>query len=1277
MAMDYVLSLAAEVGAVDDKSIKAAQKIVQDYFNNNKIQLDFTSKITSGKASQAMKQISEGINAAYSYTVQNIKKAQQDIDDALSQGRTGDVTKLSLRLKQLESDLSNIKTTAFQTGTALKGVSEADIRVGKFSTQLKTEAAAMIELEKALNNLSAAKQKYYQQQVAADEAPKKSKQTHQELAEIYRTEVKECEAAVQEQMKVSKQLGLGEKAAKKYNDSLKNTNKRLEEWKKKHDLARNSNKSFIDGIKAGIQQFSAYNLGIRAVQAGVQLLIQGLQNAIQTVTELNKAMTDVQMVAMTNNSETAELANTYSKLAKQLGATTQQIAEGSSEWLRQGKTLEEVNDLMEATMTMSKVGAISSGDATEYLTSTLNGYKMEAKDAMSIVDKLSAVDLAAATSVEELALALQKTANMARTTGVELDEIIGMIATVSEVTRQAPEIVGTSFKTLFSRMTQVAAGKEISDEGELLNDVETTLNRAGIALRSSQNDWRDMYDVLDEVAGKWKELDDTQRSQIATALGGTRQKEVVLALMENWDRVAKYVKIAEESTGSASDKMQYYLESIEAATNRLKATWEEFIYSEGTVKFITGVINLATNLLDVLNKIGDWFAKFGWTSEDFKKEADDTQSKIQANLDRIKEINDMPWQDKTAAILDEKKALEAENEKLEKNLKLQQERYSKQFEQERKRAGVKVTGKQTGEVTEMTSGEFSDFARSHNLELYDVQVMGAKDVANAYEELNNELSSWNYLSEQQIDKVNSTIEQYASYIQVLKSAKDSGQQLTQEEQNAIDTYDRVVDAFERKRQAATDAENALVSNAKKLIENEKDADKARAALTEFVKTEIILNRSKLDLSQQIRELKAVAMAAGAAGSAIDALGAVKPVIRGGQPFFEYNGKIYRSQQEATSAYWDDVSGLTRPGNYFTDSTSSSGGSGSSDPNAGLKKAAQNQIKLLNKMKDKLNDIIDGINDKWDKEADALEKANDKLEQQIEYQKLLEAMAKAKTQKKMIYKDGRFQYLEDADAIAKAQKELDDFNRKKALQDKKDYIEEQRKLELGDLEDQVKYLEDKVKSWNDYIDRLDTEFSSYMDIFDDFIKRQQEGYFNDLEALKKYVEEKEALLKRAASAGSGLGGGYGGGTSMGGGYTPNAMDKSNVDKWKETKAGSIITNVVSGESKKTHHGGGGPKGGVKQFYAEGTTYSKGGLSVVGEKGAELRVLNRGDGIIPADITKNLWKWGKIDPDVINKDSKTSIQNYNIDVDNVSLPDVTKPEEFVSGLKNLALQRAYNR
>lgn len=468
MAMDYVLSLAAEVGAVDDKSIKAAQKIVQDYFNSKKIELDFTTKATGNGLGAAKKLLENTVNTTYGKIIEKIKTSQEEIDKASSSGNTKRVQELSKEYKSLQADLENIKTTASQVGIALKDFGESNIQGRNLATNLKTEAAVMKDLDVALNNLTAAKQKYYQQQVLADEATGTERKNLQSLADDYRTNVKECEAAVQAQIKNANQFGLGEKAAKKYNDSLKSTNKLLEEWKKKHDIARNSHRSFIDGVKAGIQQFSAYNIGIRAVQAGVQLLIQGLQNAIQTVTELNAAMTDVQMVAMTNSSETAELANSYSKLAKQLGATTQQIAEGSSEWLRQGKTLEEVNDLMEATMTMSKVGAISSADATEYLTSTLNGYKMEAKDAMSIVDKLSAVDLAAATSVEELALALQKTANMARTTGVELDEIIGMIATVSEVTRQAPEIVGTSFKTLFSRMTQVAAGKEIDDEGESL-----------------------------------------------------------------------------------------------------------------------------------------------------------------------------------------------------------------------------------------------------------------------------------------------------------------------------------------------------------------------------------------------------------------------------------------------------------------------------------------------------------------------------------------------------------------------------------------------------------------------------------------------------------------------------------------------------------------------------------------------------------------------------------------------------------------------------------------
>ena len=330
--MDYVLSLAAEVGAVDDKSIKAAQKIVQNYFDSKKIELDFTTKVRGKRLGEAMKSIQNGVNAAYETTVQKIKVAQEEIDKAFSQGRTDDVLRLSTNLKQLQLDLENVKNTASQTGIKLRDVGEINISAGSLSTELKAESAVMKNLEDALNSLSAAKQRYFQQQMATNEAPERAKKAHQELADIYRQEVKEAEEVVRKQMQAAKQHGLGEKAAEKYTKSIKNMNRELEKSKKKQDAARLSQKTFVDGLKDGLKMFTGYQLGLRAIQATVQLLARAFTDAIETIKELNYHMINVQMVAMTSNEETAKLANSYSKLAKQLGATTKEIAEGSVEW---------------------------------------------------------------------------------------------------------------------------------------------------------------------------------------------------------------------------------------------------------------------------------------------------------------------------------------------------------------------------------------------------------------------------------------------------------------------------------------------------------------------------------------------------------------------------------------------------------------------------------------------------------------------------------------------------------------------------------------------------------------------------------------------------------------------------------------------------------------------------------------------------------------------------------------------------------------------------------
>lgn len=99
----------------------------------------------------------------------------------------------------------------------------------------------------------------------------------------------------------------------------------------------------------------------------------------------------------------------------------------------------------------------------------------------------------------------------------------------------------------------------------------------------------------------------------------------------------------------------------------------------------------------------------------------------------------------------------------------------------------------------------------------------------------------------------------------------------------------------------------------------------------------------------------------------------------------------------------------------------------------------------------------------------------------------------------------------------------------------------------------------------------------------------------------------------------------------------------------------------------------------QGYARGTTKAGGGLSLVGENGPELRVLNHGDGILPNSITDNLWRWGSMTPSDMLASLAQKAQNWaqTLNISNVTLPNVRDAQSFVTGLRELAQQYVTRR
>ena len=339
--------------------------------------------------------------------------------------------------------------------------------------------------------------------------------------------------------------------------------------------------------------------------------LQFLRDLYNNVVELDKTMTDLQIASGKTREEIRELTEGYSKLAKEIGATTVEVAKSADTWLRQGYAAHEASTLIKNSMMLSKLGQIESAEAAKNLTSAMKGYKVEVEDSIGIVDKFTAVDMVAAASAGDIATAMAETATSANIAGVSMDRLIGYLAVVKEVTQDGAESVGTFYKTLFARMNNVKAGKFVDDEtGEALNDVEKVLGELGIALRDTNGLFRDSGDVLDEVGRKWEDFDNVQQHAIATAFAGTRQQEKFIVLMENYETAMNYATVATESAGTAMEKYEVYANSVEGKMNSLKATFEELSTTILSSDWLITGIELLSGLLTVLNGIlsfGDSF----------------------------------------------------------------------------------------------------------------------------------------------------------------------------------------------------------------------------------------------------------------------------------------------------------------------------------------------------------------------------------------------------------------------------------------------------------------------------------------------------------------------------------------------------------------------------------------------------------------------------------------------------------------------------------------------
>lgn len=361
----------------------------------------------------------------------------------------------------------------------------------------------------------------------------------------------------------------------------------------------------LTGSKAAQQMKSEFQSAVTSVMS-LTAAFQTFKQMVGTARNIDDALFNLQVATGQTREETKGLIDTYNQMAKELGSTTTQIAEGADAWLRQGKSIEEANILIKDSMILSKIGMIDASDATENLTAVLNGYKMSAESALAVVSKLSAVDLESASDAGGLAESMSRTATSASLAGISLDQLIGIIATLKDVTQSGDEEIGNAVKSIVARYSQIKANKFVDYEtGEDLSNVESVLGKIGVKIRDNLTDYRDLGDVLQDVAEKYSSLNDVERNAVNTAMFGTYQQNKGAVLLSNWDKVQKLTQVSANSSDEALEKFSAYTDTVQAHINSLTASYEHLASVIANSEFLKGAADAASGFLDVISALID------------------------------------------------------------------------------------------------------------------------------------------------------------------------------------------------------------------------------------------------------------------------------------------------------------------------------------------------------------------------------------------------------------------------------------------------------------------------------------------------------------------------------------------------------------------------------------------------------------------------------------------------------------------------------------------------
>ena len=567
-------------------SLKSSVTDYQVALNNSKdaIQAQITQET---QAADAAKKKADNLRTQISEIV-TLKAAQEDVAKT---GREATEEEKALAEKYKDTN-TNLKSLRASLGHANKDYNEHNQKLQELlETQKSYESIGeqIIDITKKTGDeiktatnarkeeVEVAKQESEAQRAAARAAEEKAK-----------ADAKAAEAE-REALEASKQ-----RVAVLEQD----TNSTLIEYQKVTTQGAAATDSLSSALESSIIKWGSFTAIVRTA-------ISAIKDIVSTYQELDDNLSAISAVSgIATESLWGDMPQMIDN-ANKLALSVDDLTNGMLLFYQQGLSTEETEIRLNAAGKMAAISQQDLSTAVDQLTSTMNAFNMTGEDAQNVVDVFANMAGKTATDVEELATAMARTASIAKNAGMTFEQTTAFIATMEETTRLSAETIGNSMKSIIARFQKLKEDPDsLLEDGVNANDVEKALKKADVALRDTEDNFRNIGDVIMELSAKWDTLDTNTQKYIATMAAGIQQSSNFIALVGNHQSNVDNLAYAMDSAGAAEEQFQAVGNNLSAALHRLDnnftALKTSFLEDTGA---LTAFINVLAGFVDILAKI--------------------------------------------------------------------------------------------------------------------------------------------------------------------------------------------------------------------------------------------------------------------------------------------------------------------------------------------------------------------------------------------------------------------------------------------------------------------------------------------------------------------------------------------------------------------------------------------------------------------------------------------------------------------------------------------------